>query len=413
METRQLRVYKIPADDYVIVFVPQLAKVYRTDPQTAARIPDTVAVEQPVLPAPENRAFRHCTLVVTNDCNLHCAYCYGCYGEHHGVRVMPPSIARAAIEKTYRDSEHGRVYLDFFGGEPTLAWDLVASSTGYFRELGTRESRKTTIGITTNGCFSPEKAEWLAANLDSILVSFDGFKSIQDGQRSSSFDLVYRNAKSIYSLAPTKLEFRATISAESVGQLPLIADFFGRQFPGCAQSYEPLFAMGRGSNTTLHSPDSDTFFDKLIESMPIAKQYGSKIRTSILRLKPHSVSFCGAVGTNFMVTYDGRVISCTRMTEDINEASSSFCYGRFDATQGTFAFDSSQHERLRLLATDNIPECHDCYARYNCKGDCPANKAAIDPQNFRTNTSYRCESIRRFIKNILALTVQGGYEGLL
>lgn len=412
METAELKVFKIPVEDYVIVFIPQLAKVYKTDSKTAKKIADFVTVKKEKALIENKDVFHRCTLILTNACNLHCAYCYGDYGTPLKNKVMGWEIAKAAMDYTFKKAEREPVSLNFFGGEATLEWDLLKAGADYFRRLGLKQKKKTSLGITTNGYFAPYKADWLALNMDNILLSFDGFEEIQNKQRSDSFATVFENAKKIYEKAPAKLQFRITISAESVEQLSEIVTFFGKNFRGCTQNYEPLFETGRGKSKSLNSPTSALFFDKFIEALPSAKKYGSKIVTSVLRIKPQSVAFCGAAETNFMVTWEGKVVACGRRAEATKEGDNFFEYGYFDEKKKVFVFDKAKQEQLKTLRTENIKECSDCYASFNCKGDCPAEKAEIDAQKFMENPSYRCEEIQRFTLNILKLAVNGGYKNI-
>jgi radical SAM protein with 4Fe4S-binding SPASM domain len=100
------------------------------------------------------------------------------------------------------------------------------------------------------------------------------------------------------------------------------------------------------------------------------------------------------------------------MTEAINKVNAAFCFGHFDEVKNGFVFEESKYEKLKLLKTGNIIVCRDCFARFNCKGDCPANKAVVDPENFLTGTSYRCEAIRKFTLNLLKLVVEKHYDNV-
>jgi len=412
MKEVKLRVFKIPTDNYLIINIPALNKVYKADFKVAKEIPKFITVQS--LTDNKNKRndnLSHCTFLVTNKCNLQCAYCYGDYGVPASTKVLSFRIAKAVIDYIVSHSESESIGVHFFGGEPTLAWDLIVKLVDYTRNLASLNNKKVILGITTNGYCDANQSQWLA-NLDNILLSFDGPKIIQDAQRSQSFDKVFETARLIYSLAPHKLSFRSTISDKSVNYLPQIVEFFSKNFPGCIQHYEPLFEMGRGQdNSLLHSPDPDLFFEKFIEAFAIASQYNSKIQTSVLRLKPYSESFCGAAGRNFVVTWNGEITSCVRMSSGLNEAEPFFHYGYVDG-EGRVIIDNNKKKKLELLNSKNIQECQNCYAEFSCKGDCPANKAVIDPLNFWRNKSWRCKSIRKFIKRILELIVEKQYEGL-
>jgi len=40
------------------------------------------------------------------------------------------------------------------------------------------------------------------------------------------------------------------------------------------------------------------------------------------------------------------------------------------------------------------------------RGDCSANKSIIDPDNFWKTKSYRCEEIKKFVKDILLYVLE-------
>src|SRR3990170_5276180 len=64
-------------------------------------------------------------LIITEDCNLRCRYCF----EHtKSKRSMPTDVALAAVDKylTADDSFSG-VIIDFTGGEPLLHFELIRS----------------------------------------------------------------------------------------------------------------------------------------------------------------------------------------------------------------------------------------------------------------------------------------------
>ena len=423
MEKFQHRVFKIEYNDFVIVYIPTLYRLYRITKEAAEKVPSHIKAD---IKLPVSRwdnlpdyTFFGTNLILTNKCNLACAYCYGEYSPKKD-KVMTEEVAYAAVDYIIKSVlETGwrkLVYLNFFGGEPTQSWDLIVDISEYLRKNAAKYNLRSRLTITTNGCMPLENAQWLARNVDGINISIDGFKSIQDAQRSQSFDRVFPIAQEIYRLFPSKLRFRSTVSASSVEYLPQIVDFFGKNFSGCPQMYEPLFTMGRGvKNGICAMPDADIFFRKYIDSISIAKRYGSKLKTSVLKLTTKSKDlFCGVAARNFMITPDSRATVCNRMVEeDINEAANLFTYGKYDHEKKSFIFDNERYQWLKRLTVLQIPECIDCFAGSICKGDCPANKAALSPKDFWIKKSFRCEAIKRFAKNILLYVLENGYNGLL
>lgn len=237
-------------------------------------------------------------------------------------------------------------------------------------------------------------------------MSFDGYKQIQDAHRSNSFDEAFKNAKEIYKNAPKLLRLRSTVSEFSVEFLPDIVKFFGENFPGCNQMYEPLFRIGRGENSKYGMPSPKKFFDKFLESLPIAEKFNCKLKTSILNLGSKNSEFCGVAAHNFMVTPDGRCTTCNRMADNKAEVSGSFNYGYFNIGTKKWEFNDEIYQKLKNLSSKNLSECQNCFAFSNCKGDCIANKATIDPKKFWTEKSNRCSEIQEFIKQVLLYSVE-------
>ena len=249
---------------------------------------------------------------------------------------------------------------------------------------------------------STDKAIWLSENMDGINISFDGHKDIQDMHRSKSFDEVFSVARKIYTLAPKKLMFiRSTISDYSVERLPEIVRFFGKNFPGVKQMYEPLFTTGRGKSSECTMPLPEMFFNKFVEALPIAEQHGCKLTTSVLNLQAKSSEFCGVAARNFMITPDGRCVTCSRMTGNSNSTEHFFAYGYFDESSKKFLFNDKKYNQLKMISINNIKECQNCFAISSCRGDCAADKAVINSDNFWRSASYRCDAIRKFVKDTL------------
>ncbi len=184
--------------------------------------------------------FTDATLILTNRCNLRCVYCFGGYVPcPTEVFVMPVEIIHATIDylvESAKRSGEDQIGAWMFGGEPTQPWTSLVEATQYLRSEASRNALSSHVGITTNGCVVPQRARWLAENMDTVLLSMDGPEDIHNAQRSGSFNRVFSTAKEIYRIAPHKLKLRATVSAASVRRLSEIVEFFGENFPFCILS---------------------------------------------------------------------------------------------------------------------------------------------------------------------------------
>lgn len=406
------KVFKIDNNEDIIVFIPTLSKVYLVSKEKANEIPNYVQAENPNtflgsagLP---DYFFLGTNLILTNHCNLACVYCYGDYGPTKKV-MMTEKIAHAAIdyiaECAQKKGGNNLIYANMFGGEPTQAWNVMVNATNYLKDKAKTINCRSRVTISTNGCMNFQKAEWLALNMDRIAISIDGDKEVQDAQRSNSFNTVFRVAKRIYELAPNKLRFRSTVSEFSVDRLPVIVEFLSKNFPGCHQAYEALFGIGRGQNSKFGAPSYSKFFERYLESLPVAEKYGSKLRTSILNLGGINTEFCGIAGRNFMIAPDGKCTTCNRMSENTS-SDNPFIYGHFDSEISKWSFDDKSYQKMKDFSSKSILECQNCYAFSSCRGDCSANKSIIDPSDFWKTKSYRCEEIKKFVKDILLYVLE-------
>jgi len=399
----------------VIVWIPTLHKLYVVNSKLIDKIPSVI--ENDKVLGVENQgkhiySFSSCTLVLTNCCNLSCIYCYE-NKKFLKLQNMKESISFAAIEYVtdWASLSKRRSIVSFFGGEPTLCWSLLRKSVSYLRQRSKEKGCDYSTRITTNGCMSEDKVKWLAENMDSITISMDGYREIHNMQRCNSFDNVYRTAKIVYRLSPRKIGFRATITRRSVSYLPEITLFFAEKFPGCVINFEPVDPSTRQSYKDL-VPNSSLFFDKFIDSIPIAARFGSKIRTSVSMLGSARNRFCGVGSSNFMILPDGKITSCNRMIDN-DPISDIFCYGYFDVLKKKFIFDNRKYQFLKKLTLNNINECNSCFAKFNCRGGCPATKSIIYPDSFGKQTDPNCKEIRKFTKKLLEYIVNNGTNGLV
>ena len=69
------------------------------------------------------------TLVITEQCNLDCAYCYE---NHKSFKKMDFGTAKKIIDKELTDEEnYEEITIDLFGGEPFLNIDLIQQISDY------------------------------------------------------------------------------------------------------------------------------------------------------------------------------------------------------------------------------------------------------------------------------------------
>ena len=92
-------------------------------------------------------------LHIAHDCNLACKYCFAEEGEYHGRRaLMSFEVGKKALDFLVANSGSRRnLEVDFFGGEPTMNFEVVKQLVEYGRSLEEEHNKKFRFTLTTNG----------------------------------------------------------------------------------------------------------------------------------------------------------------------------------------------------------------------------------------------------------------------
>jgi uncharacterized protein len=171
-------------------------------------------------PDRKDRKSRLISLTVTSTCNLDCTYCY----EKHDLRdkkIMDVSIAKESICYYMEEEGTNFVEIDFFGGEPLLAFEMIRDVVDWFHTRTWKKQHHFMIG--TNGTILNEEIkEWLYKNRGCLNVglSIDGTKIAHDLCRSNSYDAVLNNLPFFQTYWPQQ-PAKMTICADTI---PYVAD---------------------------------------------------------------------------------------------------------------------------------------------------------------------------------------------
>ena len=94
-----------------------------------------------LFPEHNDKGMKNLTFQVTDDCNLCCSYCYQQNKHHH---IMTFDIAKKFIDYVFNnrtnenspftDKKVKGYVLEFIGGEPLLAIDLIDQISTYFEQ---------------------------------------------------------------------------------------------------------------------------------------------------------------------------------------------------------------------------------------------------------------------------------------
>lgn len=172
------------------------------------------------------------TVFTTTQCNLGCSYCIygGQYDQHQKLSqvAMPWSTVENMMKFLQAHSKKSsKVRLDFFGGEPLLAFKLIERGVDYLESIIEPGGPEVIVTITSNGTILTDQILDFILNHNVYLqFSIDGAKKNHDqfrkfkGTSRGSFDRILKNLQTIFDRDPDYfrkyIRIKGVITTETV-----------------------------------------------------------------------------------------------------------------------------------------------------------------------------------------------------
>jgi sulfatase maturation enzyme AslB (radical SAM superfamily) len=158
----------------------------------------------------------HLTLVVTDDCNFSCDYCY----KHRRRSAMTFATAAAAV-RFFQPRLKNRFSISFTGGEPLLEFPLIRRLTRWIIGRPEISGLRPRFALTTNGSLlSSAILDFLEAHRFSVGLSFDGLAQ-EIHRKQGSLPMLRAALESLLARPRIRLGVNAVFSPKTV---PLLAN---------------------------------------------------------------------------------------------------------------------------------------------------------------------------------------------
>jgi len=261
----------------------------------------------------------------TEKCNFRCTYCY----EDFALGRMQPVVIRRVKKFIIRQLKgRTRLYLNWFGGEPLLAAQVIYDLAGWAKRYCKRQGISCTGAMTTNGYLLTVEVirKLVEVNMTYFQITLDGYGSAHDAMRKradgrGTFDTLWAN---LIQARDTSLAFRILLRVHvrrdgfdiAKELLERIDHTFGSD-TRFQIGLHPLEDLGGPQSGLVPSIDHATF-----EEWSLLLQARDGKRSSVTDMRKDMVvapgqdacgtSVCYACKNNsFHVRSDGRVGKCT------------------------------------------------------------------------------------------------------
>ncbi|MGN4544341.1 thioether cross-link-forming SCIFF peptide maturase [Bacillus cereus group sp. MYBK95-2] len=319
-------------------------------------------------------------LNVAHTCNLSCEYCFASQGKYNGKRaIMSYEVGKRAIDFLLENSgNHRNLDVDFFGGEPLMAWKTVKQIVAYARNKEKEYKKTFRFTFTTNGMLlNNEITDFLNQEMHNVVLSLDGRKKVHDYLRKTV------NGKGSYNhIVPKFQEFvekrgdkeyyvRGTYTHNNVdftNDIYHIADLGFNKI-----SMEPVICNPREPHALGEEDLLEIYnqYEILSKEMLNREEKGSGFTFYHYMLDlsegpciQKRISGCGS-GTEYLaITPWGEIFPCHQFVGE-EEYSMGNIWDGITKTE-----IQSQFKKSNCYSK---PECQECWAQFYCSGGCPAN----------------------------------------
>ena len=165
-------------------------------------------------------------LMMTNRCNLSCSYCYEREFFKGNTKNITEETAKQAVDWLVSQRLPGHkarpdedINICYFGGEPTLNWDVIKKNAQYCRKI--EKEKKITFGLylLTNGYKLPQPEDQFLKDMHNLnlkmQISLDGCQKAHDTTRGH-FQEIVKNAKKIIKNCSHNVIIRMTLTPSNI-----------------------------------------------------------------------------------------------------------------------------------------------------------------------------------------------------
>lgn len=358
-------------------------------------------------------------IIVGRGCNFRCKYCDQMDGEYtwKELDTSDKNLEKLLYQLYSISKDKEQINFVFWGGEPMLYWDTIASLTNKIQYIF--KEKNIRLGIITNGSlFTEENTDFIIKNNITVTISHDGpgqgMRSSDPFKNPENMKLIYKlcdHLENNFCLNPVFSKenyshkkvneyfydiFHKYIRLGELSPVQVVGDkIYDQRIPEdqllvyAKETYQYLLdALSNGTNSGYQQTLEGVckFIYNVFSDYFVAYDHG-----------------CPATNENiYTVDLNGDLFTCQSFTTK----ESDHCYGNVYNDTSTF-------KPIAPTTYKNRIECVNCPVLYFCRGGCPHYNGQYREYNCR---AYFCKwlpflslAITILTNGLLVNSIEGNY----
>jgi uncharacterized protein len=324
-------------------------------------------------------------ILVTQKCNLACAYCLATAGPD--MPHLHPEVAYAAVDAAFNLPGERPLAIQLSGGEPFVNFALFKALVEYIEQKQRQTGRAAYVCTQSNGTLiNDEIAAFVKEHKIGIGISCDGPSRFSDLSRpmlggQPSHD---RTLRGMQTLRRHEVSFGVilVLNRANVAEPAAVVDFFA-DLGVSSIKINPISMIGDAQltwNAMAIRPDEyfnflDGFVDCVIEKQIALSEGNLRQYLQYLIRRIHDYrcmrSNCGAGRSFFLVDASGDVYPCAH-----SAGIPAWRLGKLDEAEGDLVGLGAKNpvmHQFPLRLVEQIAEARACPWRHFCEGGCAVN----------------------------------------
>lgn len=304
----------------------------------------------------------------TLSCNMRCWYCYE---THLPSTKMPLHIVESVkklISLKVRESKLIGFNLDFFGGEPLLAYNYcVRDLISYANNECISQGKKMYLSFTTNGYLLTEDILsdfdiWADFANVKLQITLDGNSFCHNNTRKlgGKFPTYNKILSNVISALKhkTNILLRLNYTDDNIFSFYDVIDDLNSK---C--NFDERKKLTISFHRVWQNADSEQLKESVINVMNAFEKSGYDVENTFVSSKARCY---GDMNNTVVINYDGDVYKCTARDFDNNN-----CEG-FLNSSGEIIWNN--HYKKRVEASSKFEICHNCVIYPICHAGCSQNR---------------------------------------